>query len=320
MSGHSPKKSYIAICGKYELPIHFQDWWLDIVCGKDNWNVCLSQNKDGGFQGCLVYFQNRKGPLNFIKMPALTSYSGLWLHYPEKMVKPSSKYSFDKQVIQELVAQLPSHHFFYQQLHPALQNSLPFYWEGFQTSRRYSYILEDIKHTEQVYSQFKGSIRTAIKAAKKNYSIKESDSITDLLQLHRDKKDNPPYDLELFEQLYHQVQAKSQGKLFIAINSAQQPCAALYLVWDTHCAYFLSSVRHSDRAEHHVMAYLIWEAIQFAATKVNRFDFDFEGSIHPGIEHFFREFGGTLQPIIKLSKTSNLLFHLISKWRKLEYG
>jgi len=56
----------------------------------------------------------------------------------------------------------------------------------------------------------------------------------------------------------------------------------------------------------------IWDAIKFASTKVNRFDF--EGSMVETIEISFRAFGAEQVPYFKITKYNNRLlksFHAL---------
>ena len=314
------KDRYIKICEKVALPIHFQHWWLDCVCGPDNWEVCLSLNNDGGFQGCFVYYKHHKWGIQFIKTPPLTSYTGLWINYPHNIKKQASKYTFEKKVIEELIAQIPTIHFFAQHFYPSVENSLPFQWAGFEVSIRYTYQLKQISDLESIYKSFKGSIRTSIKAAEQYLYLAKAPTFDDFLTLHKENASFKPipYPMAVFRDLYNSLLAKKQGQLLAVQNQEGLICAALLLTWDTQSAYFLSGVRSLTHSSKDAMCLLIWKAIQIAAQKVEQFDF--EGSSNPSIEHFFRAFGGQRLPVLKISKTSNLLFHMISKWRGLPYA
>lgn len=315
------KATYIEICTKVDLPIHFQHWWLDCVCGPENWEVCLSLNGNGGFQGCFVYHNRKKWGLQFIRMPSLTSYTGIWIKYPDNIQKQESKYTFEKKVIEELIAHIPAFHFFCQYLHPKFQNSLPLQWAGFDVKMRYTYQLQ-LNNLDSIYKNFKSSIRAHIKTAKQSYCLTTALTFNDFLSLHQENallKNKPiPYPMDIFQNLYNTLLAKEQGHLLAVQDQEGQICAALIIIWDTHSAYFLSSVRSLARTSKDAMCLLIWEAIQYAAPKADQFDF--EGSFNPSIEHFFRAFGGKRSLVLKVSKTSNLLFHMISKWRGLPYA
>ena len=46
----------------------------------------------------------------------------------------------------------------------------------------------------------------------------------------------------------------------------------------------------------------MWELIRRAAKHVTRFDF--EGSMLPGVEHYFRKFGGRQETYFQVTRTS----------------
>ena len=55
-------------------------------------------------------------------------------------------------------------------------------------------------------------------------------------------------------------------------------------------------------------SYLLWEAIKFSSSKVERFDF--EGSMNEQIERFFRAFGAKQQQYFNLSKVESKLLKI----------
>ena len=65
-------------------------------------------------------------------------------------------------------------------------------------------------------------------------------------------------------------------------------------------------------------SYLTWEAIKFAATVTNTFDF--EGSMLEPVERFVRAFGARQKPYFEISKIKALPLKIaqdISSWRGL---
>ena len=59
------KETYRSLC-KIEptIPIFSRDWWLDAVCGKDNWDVALV-GKGGMIVAAMPYYMQKrfgKGP------------------------------------------------------------------------------------------------------------------------------------------------------------------------------------------------------------------------------------------------------------------
>ena len=54
------KEQYEEFCKvEKNIPIFSQDWWLDAVCGSDNWNVALVE-KGGHIMASMPYFFKKK--------------------------------------------------------------------------------------------------------------------------------------------------------------------------------------------------------------------------------------------------------------------
>jgi lipid II:glycine glycyltransferase (peptidoglycan interpeptide bridge formation enzyme) len=63
------------------------------------------------------------------------------------------------------------------------------------------------------------------------------------------------------------------------------------------------------------MSALLWHAILEAKRKGNQW-FDFEGSMDPGVERFFRNFGARRELYMVLRKNRSLLWKLVEKLRR----
>jgi hypothetical protein len=115
------------------------------------------------------------------------------------------------------------------------------------------------------------------------------------LDMHRktfkNKKNQYPYSKAFLDQLM-QVSTKQQAAKFWAITTLDGSLvAALWVVFDHATMYQLLSAYNEESSHHAAMSLLTWHAIT-EAQKMGLTTFDFEGSIHPGIEPFFRKFGG----------------------------
>ena len=301
------------------IPIFLQAWWLDIVCGKENWEVCLYLDTDKKYLGSLVYYYQKKHGIKLIKMPQMTSYSGLWI---KRCItkKNHSLYSKEKKIIDVLIQQLPKFDLFYQQLHPAITNGLPLFWSGFKLSYRYTYLLK-LSEEDTMYNNLKGSIRTDLKHAKQYLTISELKDIGPFIDLVSNsfvQKGKPnPYDFNILSTLDEQLQQRNSRKILAATDSKGDIHAAAYFIHDHETVYYYIGARDTQKDQHNGLSLVLWNAIKGYAADYEQLDF--EGSIIPEIEFFFRAFGGDLVPHIKLTKTRNKLFHIISLFLGTEY-
>ena len=83
---------------------------------------------------------------------------------------------------------------------------------------------------------------------------------------------------------------------FLARSRQGDPLGAVWIVWDNKRAYYLLGGYDHSAGSNNAVALAMWRAIQFAAVDLMLPEFDFEGSVIPAVERFFRKFGATLTP------------------------
>ena len=87
----------------------------------------------------------------------------------------------------------------------------------------------------------------------------------------------------------------------MAVDDEGRTHAALFTVFDSKTAYYLAGGGDPDLRDSGAMTLLLWDSIQHASGFAEVFDF--EGSMIPEIERFFRGFGGDLISCMKVSKS-----------------
>ncbi|HRR40785.1 MAG TPA: hypothetical protein P5244_06085, partial [Syntrophales bacterium] len=147
--------------GETTIPIFSQPWWLDAVA-PGSWGEVVVE-KGGQIHARLPYVIQRKRGLTLLTMPPLTQTLGPWLRpYPGKY---ANRLSEEKQLMTELIEQLPRFDLFQQNFHYSITNWLPFYWKGFQQTTRYTYRLHDLSNLDAVWTGVRENIRTEIRKA-----------------------------------------------------------------------------------------------------------------------------------------------------------
>jgi len=162
------KQKYRAYCKtESSIPIFSKDWWLDAVCGKDNWDVVIFENKGNDIIAAMPYYaiKSRYGFKNII-MPKLTQTMGPWIKYPLNQ-KYSKKLSFEKKIFTELINKIPKHASFVQNFHYSITNWLPFYWHGFKQTTRYTYVIA-LTDLDRIFADFSRQKQRNIKKADYN--------------------------------------------------------------------------------------------------------------------------------------------------------
>lgn len=293
-----------------EIPLFLQYDWMTCVAKEQQWDVALVGSKND-VQAFMPYFKKRKLKFEIITVPPLTPYMGPWIHYPEGQ-KEATRLSYEKKLMEELIDQLPKTDKFIQYFHPAVTNWLPFYWQDFQQSTRYTYVIDDLTDSKLLYQNLQGNIRREISKAEKSLSISESDTVSVLHELkemdYQAKGQEINYSSAYFNRVYAKLKEKEACKAWIASENGK-PVASLLLAWDADSAYYLAGAVDPKNKNTGAMSLLMWTAIQFSSGVTNQFNF--EGSMVEPIERFFRSFGAKQTPYFEIRKTNSRLLKLL---------
>lgn len=303
---------YKAWCKNIEdtLPLFLRSWWLDAVCLPDQWNVCIAKNKDHKITGVLPYYRFKKKTLDVIGMPFLTPFMGIHLIYPDKQ-KLNTRYDFEKETMDQLIAQLPSTTYLQQKFFPSLTYGLPFYWKGFRLDWRYTYYLSLMQEEATVWEQLEGSARTQLQKTLKLVSIEKSNDTKVMYDLvcktfQRQNK-SMPYSMDQFQRLYHAVQTNNAGEIYLArLKTNQTPVAGMFMAKDHNTVYNLVLGRDHTLDPGGSIHGILWTCIQEHLGKYETFDF--EGSMLEGPERMFRSFGSQRIPVLQVTKYKNRIW------------
>ncbi len=304
----------VTITGDSEFgPIFVQPWWLDVVAGEGNWGECRVE--DGGkLLARMPWVKKSRFGLTLLTHPMLTQTLGPWFSKPP----PGSKYSLQlarqKDLTELLIQQLPRHNYFAQNFSPDITNWLPWYWRGYEETTNYTYRLYDIGDHKKLFHGFQTNIRGDIRKAEgKGIVVTNENTIDDFLPLafavfaRQDIK--APYDEDFLRRLDSACQKHDARKIFIARDIDGVPHAGVYLVYNNYCAYNLMTGGDPNLRSSGATSLAMWEAIKFASTMTNTFDF--EGSMIESIERFFRGFGAVQTPYFRVSGGVDILGKMI---------
>lgn len=307
------KEKYRKFCEvEKNIPIFSKDWWLDSVCGENSWDVAIVE-KGGQIFATLPYMKSKKAIFDVITMPKLTQNMGVFLKYPPKQ-KYYKKLSFEKEMMTKLIEQLPKTDYFYQNFDKNVTNWLPFYWEGFEQTTRYTYVVEGISVDELEENLETDIRRRRRKAFKVGVKVFESNDISKFYELNvmtflRQGID-VPYSFEYVKNLYQRCKENKAVKMYFAKDSEGAVIAANFLVYDDNTVYYIMGGIHPEKKDLGGMDVVQHESIKFALESGK--DFDFEGSMIENIEKYFRSFGAIQKPYFTISKTNSKMLKLRS--------
>lgn len=308
----SNKEIFKNWCEKHpEIPLFLQFDWMEIVAKPEQWDVALV-GSENDVQAFMPYFKKRKLQFDIITVPPLTPYMGPWLHYPEGQ-KEATRLSFEKKMYEQLIAQLPKTDKFIQYFHPEVTNWLPFYWNDFEQSTRYTYIIDDLSDADVLYENLQGNIRREISKAQKSLTVSEVNEVKTLHNLKlkdfAGKGQQLNYSEAYFNRVFEKLNAKDACKAWIASDADGNPIASLLLIWDDDSAYYLAGAADPENKNSGAISLLMWTAILFASSVADKFNF--EGSMIEPVERFFRSFGAKQTPYFEIRKTDSKLLKLL---------
>jgi len=305
------KQKYREFCKKEKnIPIFSKDWWLDAVCGYDNWEVIVIE-KGGNIFAAMPYTNRKKYGQLIISQPILTQTLDIYFNYPKNQ-KYYKKLSFEKEMIEKILQTLPKFGMFYKSFNFKHTNLLPFYWAGFEIKVNYTYVIENLK-IEDLEKNFETDIRRRRrKAYEAGIKVYESEDIEKFYQLNkmtfsRQNRDIP-YSFKFIENLYKVCKNNDAVKMFFAKDTEGNIIAGNFLIYDESTVYYLMGGIDPSYKDMGGMDIVQYESIKFALE--HNKTFDFEGSMIESIEKYFRSFGAIQKPYYSISKTNSKLIKI----------
>lgn len=303
------KEEYRALCEEDALyiPLFQQYWWMEAVCVGKQWDVLLARDKSNTLQAALPYLIGSKLGLRYILQPQLTQYNGIWYRQTAADF-PSERYrlQYEERMATDLIQQLEQLHavYYQQNFSPDFTNWAPLHHAGYQQTTRYTYRLERIADLDSVWKGMSRNERQRRIEHLLPDTRLEPLSATDFAQFQAlcrtERRQHNLLPEPLVEQVCERALQRGQAFCHGLRNSDGTLMAALFAPYDDHCAYYLIPAVLPAYERLGAMDTLIWLTIQAAAQHCDRFDF--EGSMEPGIEQYYRSFGAIQTPLMRISR------------------
>ncbi|MGQ3013472.1 MAG: GNAT family N-acetyltransferase [Flavobacteriales bacterium] len=290
------------------LPLYFQPFWLDVVA-PEQWDVRFADS-----HGASPFVFARKGSRVF--MPPFTQFLGPCFQVTD--AKYTNRLSRDHEQTARVLDALPSYDSLHLQLGTHVQNMLPYIWKKMSVSPRYSYILPAGKSPGEAFSDFRENIRREIRKAEKQFrvhraSAAEIPALLPHFDLRRTIKD--PANIPVLQALIGACYTNEAGYVLVALDSRDLPQAFIFLAHDNSSMYYISGAGTESGKKGGALSMLMWQGIQRALSSGRAFDF--EGSMVPSIERFFRAFGSEQKVYFEVRSFPSLLRRFVYWWRIL---
>lgn len=319
----SPKERYRELCEAegHRIPVFQQYWWMETVCAGKEWDVAIATDNNGRLLAALPYLIRERCGMRYILQPQLTQFSGPYFLTPEDMSE-RRRIDFEHNACGKLIDQLDKLRlaYFFQRFSPTVIDWLPFYWAGFSQTTRYTYRIDDISDPAWVFESFDRTKerQRRIRRIADQYTVDTAVPGDVFVKFHSDywssrgQKDITPPDL--MKRVIDTATARNQGITLGLRDKHGNLQAAWFAVYDSNCAHALLSAKAPDVQSADISALLIWRLIETLSTRTAAFDF--EGSMEPTLEYFYRSFGTRQVPLMEVSKIGNPIFPLLLKLRR----
>jgi Acetyltransferase (GNAT) domain len=195
----------------------------------------------------------------------------------------------------------------------------PFIWRKYKVVPNYTYIIDLDKSIDDVLSSFSAEKRNEIKKVEKDNILitQETDyNIICCLIEESFKRNRIKYDDQILNRILLEFSNLSNSFAFVA-KDEKGILAFSFCVHDKRTAYYLFGGSSYENKHTGAGSATLWECMKKAKMQGLQ-KFDFEGSMNPQIEHYFRGFGGYLTPYFTINK-ANILIELALTFFKREY-
>ena len=259
----------------------------------------------GGLLGGFCIYEQRKFGLRIWRNPPYTPQIGPF--FVAKATNPAARTDEQRAVVEAMAEYLAAAPAALVSLGLPLirdfPDALPFFWRGFKVVPHYTYLLDLSVPLEQIRKNMAADRRNDIsKAGRDGLEIRPATDLAPVRELVLatfDRQDKF-LDSACLENILTRFATPDNSYGYLAFRG-EQPIAACFVIHDAQTAYYLlGGYRASDR-HHGAGAMAVFEAIHHAQ-ELGLKTFDFEGSVIPPIERYFRGFGGQLTPRFTVHK------------------
>ena len=260
-------------------------------------------NDDGQLIGGFHLFIKTTKGITRIMNPPYTPTIGLF--YENAAQNKANRLSFDKDVMTELVSFLKKikNSVLMISLPDFVIDTQPFYWNGFKVVPNYTYKIDLSQSIEQMNSDMASLKRTNLRKNTTDGIVVEKASdlkiVKKLILKTFDRKDKS-VDIKLMDKILFEY-AKPENSFAYISYKGSEPIACSFCAHDNKTAYYLFGGYDSANKHRGAGPGAMWASVTEAKNRGMKY-FDFEGSMIPEVEKYFRGFGGDLTPYYTINK------------------
>lgn len=302
------KEKYELFCQNNYIPLYSKSWWMDAVCEPENWDVWLFDN-NGTIQAAMPYFFQIRNGRRYITKAPLTQNNGIIFSYPEGS-KSVAKAILEEKTIDAACEFIQSMNLdvYEQQYQTSFTNWLPFFWNYYTATARYTYVIDNTSDLDAVWSNISSKRRSVIKKGQKNSTYSDTKLTIDSFYHEHEKiyfkQDlSCPFSYDLWKRVAEACIEHSAGKFSCRLAEDGNVAAVSFVAWDERYLYKLMGGPMPDYAKLDAYSALTWNEIELAHNL--GVSYDFEGSVIKRISKSFREYGAEPKQYFRIRKVFN---------------
>jgi len=184
-----------------------------------------------------------------------------------------------------------------------ISDVLPFIWKNFKVTPQYTYLINLHLTIKEIWDGFSSDKRNLIRKAEKDQiSIEKTADYQSVMEILK-----KTYTRKGIRNTYDQLEfilfdfAKPTNSFAYGAYLNNKMISVAFCIFDQKTAYYLLGGYDPENKHNGAGAAVIWESIK-EAKRLNLECFDFEGSMIPQIEKFFKGFGGKLTSAFRINK------------------
>ena len=292
--------TYDKLASQYGSLFNRSDW---VGLFGDNMHV-LGIYEDGGEMiGGLSLYQERRFGLKILRSAPFTPTCGPFIDV--KALNPVAILETRRKALECIVNYIGglSAAIVMLPLDSKIVDTLPFFWGEYKVIPNYTYRLDLSVSLEQMSKNMSSERRKNIsKAGKDGLTVRQTTdmSVTRDLVLSTFRRQKKFVDEESLDAILFRYANPSNSFAFTT-SRGELPIATCFIVHDVQTAYYLLGGYCVEEKHHGAGASSMFQAIKHSKD-IGLKIFDFEGSVIPAIERYFRGFGGELTPYFTVNK------------------
>ncbi|MDD5063957.1 MAG: GNAT family N-acetyltransferase [Phycisphaerae bacterium] len=311
---NSGKSRYDELAEKHGTVFSRLDW-LKIFA--DKVRIYGIYDKNGGIIGGFHIYTERRLGFKLSRNPLFTPMIGPFLEVKAK--NPVAIMDYWKETLSllaDFLDKLPCS-IVSVSLSKEIVDTQPFVWKKFKVVPGYTYVLDLESSVDDIRSDMSAERRNDInKASRDGLVVRQVNDfkIVKSLVFKTLSRQDLAVDEVYLDRVLFEFANKNNCFAFAAFRE-NIPIAVSFCIRDSRTAYYLLG-GYDDKNKHHgAGALAVWEAIKHAQS-LGLKQFDFEGSMVPQIERYFRGFGGKLTPYYRVNKAKLPLEILLKLFKR----